>query len=131
MEIDVTYFVTECDPFDFSASVAERGRDAAKETWAAALAAATARPLLETDAEREAARAYFKGYGAWDAAEIAAWTPEHLDALVIQEAASAVRELQACAPGDGIGDIDWEEAERAASGRVCCVDGAILLYLGD
>ena len=33
MEINITRFVTECDPFNFSASQAERGDNVGPETW--------------------------------------------------------------------------------------------------
>jgi hypothetical protein len=136
IEIDVTYLATERDPFDFSASIAERGANAGRETWANAVAEATAVPVLKTDAEREAARAYFKGFGAWDDAEIAAWTSAELDALVIQEAASDILELQAYAPGDDVGDIDWDEAEKlmekgSVGGRVYRAGDRLWLYLGN
>ena len=75
MEIDITPFFTESDPFDFSASVAERGQNAGPETWLNALEASARAPLLTTPEQIQALRDYVKGFGAWSREEIAAWTP--------------------------------------------------------
>lgn len=111
-KINVTRLITENDPFDFSASIAERGKNAGPETWANAKTAATDQPLNISD--RDEVRGYFAGFGAWDRDEIAAWSDSDVDALVLQYAAGDLRELQSLCPGDGLGDIDWTEAESLA-----------------
>ena len=73
MEIDITRFVTEADPYEFSASIAERGDNAGPETWRNAVAEGESSPLLTTPEQLDALRAYMKGFGAWDDEEIAAW----------------------------------------------------------
>lgn len=111
LEINVTRLLNT-DPSDFSASIAERGANAGPETWANATAEATEHPL-EID-DRDGVREYFTGFGAWSDEEIAGWSDEELDALVLQYAAGDLREIQDLCPGDGLGDIDWAEAEELA-----------------
>lgn len=47
-------------------------------------------PTAEDD--RDEFRAYMRGFGAWDEAEIAAWTDEELTALLIQIISGDIRE---------------------------------------
>jgi len=116
--VDVTRLVNEIDPFDLSASIAERGKNAGRDTWNNAKAAAEDAPVLAAH-ERDSARDYIANFGAWDEEEIAGWSDTELDAFVLQYAAGDLRELQSCCPGDGLGDVDWQEAERQAeAGRV-------------
>ena len=131
--VDVTRLVSDVDPFDLSASIAERGKNAGRETWNNAKAEASAAPVLAAH-ERAEAQMYFAGFGAWDEDEIAAWTDADLDALVLQYAAGDLRELQSCCPGEGLGGVDWKEAERQAqagrvSGNLCAEGGRLMLDL--
>lgn len=135
MEIDVTRLIDDLDPAELSASVAERGKNAGPETWANAVAAATDSAVLAPD-ERDNARDFFRGFGAWDDEEIAAWSDAELDALVLQYAAGDLREVQSLCPGDGLGGIDWEEAEELAhagtiGGSLFPHGDQLLIYLGD
>jgi hypothetical protein len=136
VELNITRFVTEAEPFEFSASRAERGQNAGPETWANALEEAAERPLLTTADELDAFRNHARGFGAWDDEEIAAWSPEECNALLIQMISGDLRELELC-PGDGIGGIDWAEAERLSakgtvSGRIgLWDDGSVGYYIGD
>lgn len=114
LEINVTCLLDDVDPSEISGSRAERGDNAGQETWQNAIDATAEAPLLKPQ-ERDYARAFFGTFGAWDDDEIEAWTDNELDALVLQYAAGDLRELQSCAPGDGIGNIDWTEAEKLAS----------------
>ena len=112
LEVIVTCLITDLDPAELSGSIAERGLNAGQETWENSMQAAEDyAPILKPD-ERPAARKFFRGFGAWNDEEVAAWTDKELDALVLQYAAGDLRELQALAPGDGLGDIDWDEAEK-------------------
>ena len=136
MEINVNRLITDLDPAELSGSVMERGANAGPETWANSVAAATAAPVLADDSERSEARAFFRDFGAWDDDEIAAWSHEELDALVLQYAAGDLREAQGVAPGDGIGGIDWAEAEELAeagtlAGNLFIHDGGLWSYLGN
>ena len=66
MEINVNCLVDDLNPFDLSASIAERGKNAGPETWANSMAAAQAEPLDLDEDDRAEARRYFEGFGAWD-----------------------------------------------------------------
>lgn len=104
MEINITSLI-DADMFQFSHSVAEGGENAGRNTWNAALDGP--RPLLSTPEERDAFRDHVRGFGAWDEAEIAAWTDNELDALFLQLIAGDCRE----AGSDSLAEIDWEEYE--------------------
>ncbi len=133
MEVNVTCLINAFDPAELSGSVAERGANAGPETWSNSLEAAKAKPL---DLDWDAAREFFKGFGAWDDEEIAAWSTTEIEALVLQYAAGDLRELQSLCPGDGLGDIDWSEAERLAeagtvSGTLYTAGDDLMIYIGN
>lgn len=135
MEIDITEFVETADAYEFSASQAELGTNAGKITWSNAMAEAAERPLLITEDELDACRAWAQGFGAWDAETIAGWTAQECNALLVQYIAGALRELEAtCGRDDGT--IDWQKSERlceqgAISGALYRGDdGAIYFYMG-
>jgi len=135
MEIDVSRLINGVDPYDISGSQAERGANAARELWGNAVAAVKEPPLL-TDDERAKARKWAREFGAWDDDEIAAWTSEEVDALVLQYAAGDLRELQSLCPGDGLGDIDWTEAEELShagtvGGNLFASDKTLYIYIGN
>ena len=83
MEIDITDFVTDADPFEFSASMAERGANAGRETWNNAKEYAADSPLLDTPEKLEAMREWAKETGAWNAEERAAWSEEEINAMCL------------------------------------------------
>jgi hypothetical protein len=139
-EIDITRFVQEADPFEFSASRAERGEHAGRDTWRNAVAEGTSAPLLTTEEHFDALRAWAKDTGAWDAAERAAWSEAECNALFIQLVSGDMREA-------GMGDceldeFDWDKYQsRASEGRIsgniyrCDIEGhesfgRIFYYLG-
>jgi hypothetical protein len=132
--INVTRLVSDADPFDFSASVAERGKNAGPETWSNAKVEATDRPL-EID-DRDSVKEYFACFGAWDREEIAAWSAADLDALVLQYASGDLREVQSLCPGEGLADVDWTAAEELAQegtigGHLYVSDGNLFIELSD
>lgn len=119
MELDITHFVNNAAPKDYSASVMEIGTDAAEETWYAACEASDEYLLLDTDEKREAFKAHVRDFGAWDEEEIEAWSDIELNALCIQLIAGDMRE---CDIGP---NTDWELVEQGQSaGRL---PGNILL----
>lgn len=131
MEIDITDFVNNADPFEFSASVAERGKNAGRETWANAKRDAAATPLLTTPEQLDALRDHARGFGAWDGEEIAAWSDDECSALFIQMISGDMREA-----GMDLADFDWEEYEERAnggeiSGRICRGGDRVYYYLGE
>jgi hypothetical protein len=135
MEIDITRFFNESEPFEYSASIAERGVNAGRDTWNNARDEGSRSPLLTTAEQLAALREYVKGFGAWDAAEIAAWDDSECNALFIQLVAGDMREMESLCMGDD-GEIDWNEHESLASqgtisGNLYRGDnGRVYYYLG-
>lgn len=135
MEIDITKFFHESDAFEFSASVAERGTNADRDTWRNAVTEGTNAPLLTTEEQLDALRQWAKESGGWDAEERAAWSDAECNALFIQIISGDMRELESLCMGDD-GEIDWTEAERLSSAGTIggCLypgdDGKIYYYLG-
>lgn len=124
MEIDVTAFVETAEPFCFSASVAERGKNAGRQTWDNAVEEASARPLLNTIDQIEAVRRWFGMIGDWDDDECAAWSDDEVNALLIQYISGDLREAPS---GDGPGGIDWDEYVRLQEACECSSN----LFMGD
>ena len=91
MEIDITTFYKYCVPLDYCASVAEIGNNAGADTWQAAMEDSLNFLMLDTEEKQEAMRDHIKEYGAWSANEIDSWSFEELNAMLIQEIASAMR----------------------------------------
>ncbi len=140
MDIDITSFVNEEDPSEYSASQMELGQDAGKITWTNAMRKAGYRrpPLLRTKAQFNAFRDHVREFGAWDVAEISGWSATECNALLIQMISGDMREM----PTDDDGEIDWAEvAIQSKAGRLsgnmfkCDVKGHksfghIFYYLG-
>lgn len=94
MDIDITSMVNDSDEMPLlSGSQAELGPDAGRITWRNSCEYATRNPLV-TSAQFDEVRDYFREFGAWDAAEIDAWSPEELQGLVTQEVAARIREME-------------------------------------
>jgi len=108
MEINITSLL-ETDMYDFAHSAAEGGQDAGRNTWNAALKGP--RPLLQTPEEFEAFRDYVKGFGAWEAEEIAAWDENECQALFLQMIAGDVRQCPAIL--EGVNFYEREEDGKA------------------
>jgi len=130
MELDITEMVDGADDMPcLSGSVAELGKDAGKITWNNSKAYAAEHVFLTDDDMRQDARDYFKGFGAWSADEIAAWSDLELNALVCQYIAGSIREMEHF-------DSDEEYLDAAREGRVSgCLykgdDGRWYAYIGD
>lgn len=133
MELNITKFFNNATPWDFSGSVAERGQDAGKITWNNAMEAVTEHMLLDTSAKVEALRDHARGFGAWEDAEIDAWTPQQCNALLIQMISGDIREV----PDMDQSNWDWEDYQALAEagtigGRMFKgTDGEIYYYIGE
>ena len=131
MELNITSFFENADAFNYSASQAELGQNAGKITWNAAVADSSEFMLLDTEEKREEWRADVRGFGAWDDDEIAAWSDQELDALLIQFISGDIREFESLC-GD-----DWEEYQKlqeqgTVSGRMYLGDdGNVYFYVGE
>jgi hypothetical protein len=128
MEINITSFVQTEDPYDYSASRYERGDNAGRETWEAALNAPT---LLSTPEQIEALRDYTRSFGAWEDEEIEAWDDEECNALFVQLVSGNMREA-----GMDEGNFNWERYESLvergdlAGSIYRGADGQVYFYLG-
>jgi len=137
MEINITSLLEE-DLFQFSHSRMEGGENAGRNTWNAAKEAGTDSPILTTPEQLQALRDYVKGFGAWDAEEIAGWDDAECNALFLQLVSGDVRE----AGWDSLEDAEWDDegslidsltGERSEScGHLYRGDdGATYYYLGE
>lgn len=116
MEIDITSFFETADPFEYSASRAERGQNAGPETWANAKQHGADAPLLTTEKQLNALRSYVKDFGAWGAEEIAAWGATECNALFIQLVSGDMRDGNLDNEPD---DADWRKYEKRAEDGNC------------
>ena len=107
MEINITSLLDQ-DMFPFSHSRAEGGENAGRNTWNASKEhASTIRPpLLSTPEQFQEARDHFKEYGAWSEEEIATWSDNEIQALLLQDIAANVRESPAIIDGVSIYQMD-------------------------
>lgn len=128
MQIDITDFFNTACARDYSASIAEIGRDAGADTWRAACDDAPDYPMLDTAEKREAFKAYISTWGAWNDAEIEAM---NLDALFLQSIAGDMRDA-----GLDVRPVDWAAYEaRAEKGNIATSiypgdDGRVYYYAG-
>ena len=129
MEINITKFFTENKtPRDYSASVAEIGKDAGAATWAAACDDAQDVIYLDSPEKREAFKNFTEACGFEGESE-------NLDALFLQWIAGDCREMGLHIPAD-FDSIDWLKIESEQSeGRIPSnifhgVDGEIYFYAG-
>ena len=117
MELDITEFVLNTEPFDFSASIAERGPNAGPDTWRNAVAEGERQPLLTTPDQFDEFREYMTGFGAWDDEAITAWSEAECNALLIQLISGDMREagMDDCFPDE----FDWEQYRKdSEAGRI-------------
>ena len=139
MELDITEFVTNNDPYHYSASIAECGANAGPDTWRNAVDEAKEKPLLTARPDIEEFREYMKGFGAWDDEAIAAWSDDECNALLIQLISGDMREagMDAC----DLEEFDWEQYQKDSeagriSGNIYKADvgksaGRIFYYVGN
>ena len=132
MDLNITKVFNAIAPRDYSASVAEIGANAGRDTWRAAIDDSPEFMLLDTDDKREAFKAHIRGYGAWSDAEIAAWSDVELNALLLQMIAGDMREGNLSAGMTAAGWARYQEASEAGqiSGAIFVTDGEIYYYVG-
>lgn len=131
MEINITTFFNNAAPMDYSASVAEIGANAGADTWNAAKEDAPDYLMLDDSDKLDALRAYVKTFGAWNDAEIAAWSDIEINALFIQMIAGDMREAGLDAPAPNWTQYEADcEAGRCASNIFKGDDGQVYYYIG-
>ena len=131
MELDITTFVMQAAPMDYSASVAEIGANAGRDTWNAACEDSEDYMILDNEDKREAFRSFVRSSGGWDANEIAAWSDNELNALCIQWIAGDMREADMSSDWT---DAQWAEYESDESNRGRIYrgdDGKVYFYCGE
>lgn len=142
MDINITciirHFLNDASPRDYSASVAELGRDAGSFTWNNAKE--HARELFGEEFDRAAFDGHFAGFGAWDHEELAAHTDEECAALMLQLIAGDWREavglIESESDAEPLTAEWWEELEElsrsgtAPSNLGRGDDGAVYYYIG-
>lgn len=140
MEIDITEFFNSETPSDYSASMAEIGRNAASDTWQAANEAAEEYDFIKGDMEiREAIIEHFVSMGFSEGDAMQSWPNCQINAALIQEISSQMREFNS-----GFGESgetwDWQEYRRQSeegsiNGRLfggeLSVDGRVYIYIGN
>lgn len=115
MEIEITEFCKQEDPFFYSASASEMGQDAGRVTWNNALNCSLM--LLDSQEKQEAFKEWVKGFGSWDDKEISGWDSNETNALFVQFISGNMRDMgvDECMPDD----FDWQEYEKD------CEDGRV------
>jgi hypothetical protein len=131
MELNITTFFNEGDMTRYSASQAELGDNAGNITWQNAKIKAEEATWLDTEEKREELRRYLKTFGAWDDAEILAWSDIELSALLIQLIAGDIRE-SGLQEGGSWADYNAMSDAGQVDGRLCMgEDGEVYYYVGE
>ena len=133
MEIDITSFFENAEPWKFSHSIAEGGPSAGSDTWRAALSEAAEAPLLKTPEALDALRGWARSSGGWEKDEIDAWGADECNALFIQLVSGDMRE--AGIDEQAIENVDWAAYEKFCENQGGAIyrgdDGRIYYQLSD
>lgn len=114
MEINITKFFEAATPGNYSGSIATHGKNAARDTFNAAVSEFENYPLINSKTKRAALRGHLLSYGAWDKSEIDSWTNAELNAMFLQIISADMNES-----GLDIGAPDWVQYEGdSEAGRV-------------
>jgi hypothetical protein len=141
MEFDITEFLRDECPRDYSASVAEIGANAGTYTWQAAMENSDPLRYMTSPERIDAFRAFVLDSGGWDETECDAFTVTELEALFIQWVSGVLREMFSDSFDNRVDfsaltDEQWIAAERlAAEGAVSSGifrgdDGRVYFYCG-
>ena len=135
MQINITEFVRNAETHDLSASVAELGANAGKITWDNAKRKAASIHLVKQE-DRTEFETWARDFGAWSKEEIAAWSLDECNALLIQYISGDLNELESlCYSDDDEFNIDWPKAEKMSehgtiSGNIFkSDDGQVYFYM--
>ena len=92
LELNITKYFEENDPYYMSGSVANLGSDAAKFTWNNCLEASDGE-LLNSEEDCQETRNWLRSFGAWSDDEINSWTQTELEALILQHSAREINKI--------------------------------------
>ena len=107
MELDITEFFNTATPSLYSANAMEMGDAVGQITWHNAWLSSMDYPMLRTDEQVEGFCRHVKSFGAWSDEEIAAWSRQELNALLIQMISGDIREA-----GLDTKNPDWGSYEQ-------------------
>lgn len=115
MEVDITDFITNENAYDYSGSRAERGDNAAQQTWGNAMVEAARKPMLTTEEQLQALRDHVQAMGF--GAEVQTYPADQCNALFIQLISGDMREA---GMDDSFPDeFDWKAyEERQSEGHI-------------
>jgi hypothetical protein len=153
MEIDITQFLIDECPKDYSASAAEIGDNAGACTWRAAVDSADPIRFIVSEHRRDEFRRFLEDSGGWSKDEIEAfnstdlealfiqWVSGDLEALFIQWVSGDLRDMFEDRSGSTVDfsaltDEQWSDAEqRQHDGKVSQNiyrgdDGRVYFYIG-
>jgi hypothetical protein len=125
MELDITHLTDQdnVDLMDYSASIAEIGDKAGRETWNNAL---NTEHMLITKDQMEDVKDYIRDFGAWEDEEIDAWDLKETNALLLQFIAGDLREYLEAKESD-----DFDRWNENCGGRIYEDDkGTLYYYVG-
>lgn len=136
MELQITKLFNGICPSDYSASVAEIGRDAGADTWRAACEdSEDYSDLLEPEGAREALIEHLCNIGLTDADTLKPDDTEQLTALLIQLVAGVMRDFIPTFGSTAV-EWDWDEYQNQCDEGTCsgCLyqgdDNEVYYYLG-
>ena len=127
-EIDITAFFTNESPRDFSASVAEIGKNAGADTWQAAKEATTEHDFLDNPEKVDNFKRYIAGFAVWSTEEVDDWSHQKLTALFIQMVSGDIRDA-----GLDQRPVDWVAYQEQVEAGNCSgnIYGGSLLAVDD
>lgn len=134
MEINITGLFNNEYPSDCSASIAEIGIGASKDTWNASKEIAGDYRHINTYEKLEAFISHMVDSGFSEAEEMNKWSFVEIEALFIQMVCGDMREFLGF--GENAESWDWEEYEQLAQDGQCVGniyqgdDNEIYYYLG-
>lgn len=135
MEINITELFNSICPSDFSASIAEIGYNAGRDTWLASKEEAEDTQPINTQEQQDAFISHMSNIGYSEADEMQSWSSIELNALFIQLVSGDMREFLAGFSIDAE-NWDWIQYELEVIQGNCCgnmfqgVDNEIYYYLG-
>jgi hypothetical protein len=92
LELNITKYFEENDPYYMSGSVSKLGANAACITWENSLAASDGE-LLTSEESCQDTRDWIREFGAWSEDEINSYTKTELEAFILQSAASEINDI--------------------------------------
>jgi hypothetical protein len=130
MEINITRFFVDADPFNYSRSQAEAGKNAGPDSWNNAVADSSSyMDLLDTPEKCAAFKSHMRDMGFSEADELDLYPHEQLVALFMQLIAGDIRE-SGITENSADEFAAWEERSDGGGRMFRGDDGQVYYYLG-